>query len=195
MHNVMDGPRGHETLLAPTCGNARTVYRGHSNFVIPACLEPESSSIVISGKPLAPGSVSRLKHVAGTAGVTNANLLRAHLRSSTGFEGAEARASSNLFCPCGCFNDFKVLRIHGRQLRPSANFHILVFKPGRNRAPNQGELSRTPLFRRKPIPGLYRHMERLSLVEIAPQLFFSQTAEWLEDVDGKRTPFEKAQRF
>ena len=36
--------------------NARTVYRGHSNFVIPARLRPESSSLVISGEPLDPGS-------------------------------------------------------------------------------------------------------------------------------------------
>ena len=155
MHNAMGGARGHETLLALTCVNARTVYSGHSNFVIPARLKPESSSVVISGKPLDPGSVSRLKH---SAGVTNANLLRALLQSSTGFEGAEARAGSNLFCPCGCVNDFKVLWIHGQQLRPPGNLHILVFKPGRHRAANQGELFRPPLFTRKPVPGLYRHL-------------------------------------
>ena len=86
MHNVMGGPRGHETLLAPACVNARTVYRGYSKFVIPACLKPESSSVVISGKPLAPGSGSWLKHAAGTAGVRNANLLRALLQSSATFE-------------------------------------------------------------------------------------------------------------
>src|SRR5208283_3498333 len=110
--------------------------------------------------------------------------------SSTDFEKAGAKASLNPLSPCQLFNNFLVLRIPGQQLRPPGNLHVLIVKSGRHRASDQSELSRTPLLSRKPVPGLYRHLERLSFVEIGPQLFFNQTSEWIEDVNRKRVPFE-----
>ncbi|MFZ0930054.1 MAG: hypothetical protein WAN11_15720 [Syntrophobacteraceae bacterium] len=66
------------------------------------------------------------------------------------------------------------------QFSPHGNLHVLILKSGRNRTPNQGELPRTLLFTRKPVPGLYHDQETLTGIEAWPQLFFNQTAELIE---------------
>ena len=112
-----------------------------------------------------------------------------------GFEKGGAKAISNSLSPCQLFNNFLVLRIPGQQLRPPCNLHVLILKSGRHRAPNQSELSRAPLFSRKPAPWFYNDLERFSHIEVAPQSLFDQTALWIDDVDRRRIPLEKTPYF
>jgi len=70
-----------------------------------------------------------------------------------------------------------------------------MFKTGRHRAPNQGELPGAALLGGKKAAGLYGNLKRLSLVEIAPQPLVDERAERVKDVDRKRGAFEKTPRF
>jgi hypothetical protein len=88
-----------------------------------------------------------------------------------------------------------VLRVSRFQFIPAGNLHVIVFKARRHCASRKSELSRALVFGRKPVHGLYGHLERLSFVEIGPQLFFTESAMQIEDVDRKRIAFEKVPDF